>query len=379
VSVAENIVHLFIHYGIIQGLVLAVWLFLHRRQKVLSFFFLSLSFLLFIFLFEIEGWYKIAPHLIWTNVPVWFLIAPLLFLHTKKAVKPSENKLNIKDLAHFLPAVVAVIYVFPFYLNSVSEKIEIFQSFYSQTSNIDYVQLLYFLQILSYAIIGTYKIRNYLRNINEQNSNSKFIHLQLISSMYYILIGYILVAIAITLVIKFAVNAGWEVYALSFFTLSLTILLATYLLLNSYFANQENFLKMDYKLSNEIEIRKTKYSTSSLDDNDMKKILMRLETIMLEKKPYQNPELKLSDLAKLSGIPSHHISQSLNQVKGISFFNFVNQYRVEAVISKLKNNQQQSVTLLAIAEECGFNSESSFYRIFKTVTGKTPNSYWRRK
>jgi AraC-like DNA-binding protein len=377
--ITENIALLFIQYGIVQGLVLAIWLFMRPGQKMLALFFFSLSYLLFVFLVEIKGWYQLAPHLIWTNVPVWFIIAPLLFLHTEKTITPSEKHIEIKNLLHFLPAFAAVFYMFSFYRLGAPEKIEKFESFYTGSSNTDYVQIAYFIQIIGYVIVGIPKIHGRLRSIKEVNSNSKFTHLQLVSSMYYILVGYIVVALAITLVIKFFATAGWDYYTISFFTLSLTIVIATYLVFNMFFSEQENIVKTNFDDSRVIKEKKRKYSSSSLNQSDMENILNRLEEAMKTNQLYKNPELKLSDLATASNIPSHHISQTLNQLKETSFFTYVNRYRVKAVIEKLNNNQHHTITLLAIAEECGFNSQSSFYRIFKSVTGHTPNSYLKSR
>ncbi|NVJ61116.1 MAG: AraC family transcriptional regulator [Gammaproteobacteria bacterium] len=38
-------------------------------------------------------------------------------------------------------------------------------------------------------------------------------------------------------------------------------------------------------------------------------------------------------------------------------------------------NQDQNISILSQALECGFNSEASFYRIFKKHTGQSPTQY----
>jgi AraC-like DNA-binding protein len=96
---------------------------------------------------------------------------------------------------------------------------------------------------------------------------------------------------------------------------------------------------------------------------------------MDEKRPYMNAELKLADLALEINYPIHEISQVLNQDLNQSFSDFVNKYRVEEVKRRLEDKAFQKYTLMAIAQQCGFNSKTSFYRIFRNETGKTPAEY----
>ncbi|MCD4696832.1 MAG: helix-turn-helix domain-containing protein [Bacteroidales bacterium] len=53
----------------------------------------------------------------------------------------------------------------------------------------------------------------------------------------------------------------------------------------------------------------------------------------------------------------------------------VNNYRVEEVKRLMAEGKHEHYTLLAIALEAGFNSKSSFNRIFKEFTGSTPSHY----
>jgi AraC-like DNA-binding protein len=53
----------------------------------------------------------------------------------------------------------------------------------------------------------------------------------------------------------------------------------------------------------------------------------------------------------------------------------VNSYRVEEVKKRLGNLKYEHLSLTGIAFDCGFNSEASFYRIFRQQTGYSPKSY----
>ena len=74
-------------------------------------------------------------------------------------------------------------------------------------------------------------------------------------------------------------------------------------------------------------------------------------------------------------VSRQNISQTINEVLGKNFYQLVNEYRVEEFKSLLQNAKWKKDTLLTLAMEAGFNSKSSFNRIFKEITGQTPSQY----
>lgn len=104
----------------------------------------------------------------------------------------------------------------------------------------------------------------------------------------------------------------------------------------------------------------------------------QLRKIMETEKPYLDCNLKYSDLAAKLGISVRHLSRILNEELGQSFNDFVNAYRIKEVQAQLLNQENGEHTLLAIALEAGFNSKTSFNRIFKDHTGMTPTEFVRK-
>jgi putative ABC transport system permease protein len=74
-------------------------------------------------------------------------------------------------------------------------------------------------------------------------------------------------------------------------------------------------------------------------------------------------------------LTTHELSRMINVVLKKSFNDFINEYRVAEVIRKMQNPANDHITLLGIALESGFNSQSTFTRIFKQMTGKSPVEY----
>ena len=65
----------------------------------------------------------------------------------------------------------------------------------------------------------------------------------------------------------------------------------------------------------------------------------------------------------------------MNNGFGQSFNDLVNSYRVAEVKRRLRTPDAQRLTLLGIALDSGFNSKTTFNRIFKQFTGYAPRDW----
>jgi len=106
-----------------------------------------------------------------------------------------------------------------------------------------------------------------------------------------------------------------------------------------------------------------------------KSTIEEIDNLMKEERPYLNPELNLMDLAIQSGLNRSALSETINSGYGMNFNDFVNSYRIKAVIKELESGKHKQLSLLGIAMECGFNSKATFNRVFKKQTGKSPTEY----
>lgn len=117
------------------------------------------------------------------------------------------------------------------------------------------------------------------------------------------------------------------------------------------------------------------YRTTSLSDEECKRLLRKLETLMKEDKPYTNPDLKSVELARMIGTTSHSLSFLFNQYLRTSYYDYVNKYRVDEFKRLVADTDTSKYTLSAMAERCGFSSRATFFRHFKAHTGLTPAEY----
>jgi AraC-like DNA-binding protein len=121
-----------------------------------------------------------------------------------------------------------------------------------------------------------------------------------------------------------------------------------------------------------------KYQKSGLSADKAKTIKEKLSKLMEEEKPYLDSNLTLTRLAESLNVSPHNLSEVINTQLQQTFFDFVNQYRVEQVKKDLADPRKQHLTFLALALDAGFSSKSSFNAIFKKHTGLTPSEYMKK-
>ena len=120
-----------------------------------------------------------------------------------------------------------------------------------------------------------------------------------------------------------------------------------------------------------------KYAKSGLDEQQLEKYRHRLKQLMETDKIYLESELTMPKLADLVNCSVNHLSQAVNSGFGMSFFDFLNSYRIEEAKVMLQHNDPQAQAILDVSFAVGFNSNSAFYAAFKKATGKTPAQFRR--
>jgi AraC-like DNA-binding protein len=128
----------------------------------------------------------------------------------------------------------------------------------------------------------------------------------------------------------------------------------------------------------EVSFQDRKYAKSGLKADEVKEIIHKLLKYMEEEKPYLNENLKITDLANELKVSKNNLSQAINDGLGKNFYTFLNSYRINEFIHKIKKEEYSDHSILRIAMDCGFNSKSSFNFTFKKITGLSPREFKTR-
>ena len=122
---------------------------------------------------------------------------------------------------------------------------------------------------------------------------------------------------------------------------------------------------------------KKKYSKSALSIKDMQRIAKKLDVFMLESSAYLEPDLTMPQLADKLSVSPNYLSQTLNSLYTVSFFDYVNKQRIDYAKILLVEPKNNDKSVIDIAVDSAFNSRSAFYSAFKKHVGMTPTQYKR--
>ena len=103
----------------------------------------------------------------------------------------------------------------------------------------------------------------------------------------------------------------------------------------------------------------------------------QLLQLMEQEQPWREPELTLHELAQRLRTHPALLSRVLNTGCGQNFNDFVNTYRTQEARRKLADPRFAHYSLMGVALESGFNSKSTFNRVFKKLTGQAPSEVAR--
>jgi AraC-like DNA-binding protein len=142
--------------------------------------------------------------------------------------------------------------------------------------------------------------------------------------------------------------------------------------------NEENFkqVKMsDKALMENIETLPLNNTENNSLNDDYALKYQKIVAFFEATKIYKDKEINLFKVADLLQMPYKDISKVINRCSEKNFNQFLNEFRINEAKRLIKNNDFEKYNLNWIAEEVGFNSRSTFFAVFKSLVGMTPNEF----
>lgn len=96
---------------------------------------------------------------------------------------------------------------------------------------------------------------------------------------------------------------------------------------------------------------------------------------LMESEPYVNPDFDMKYISSNLQIPHYHIEYIFRYYNKYNFNEYRNLLRVKHVLRDLDSGFHEKQTIESLGISAGFSSRSSFFRVFKSFTGKTPKQY----
>ncbi|GGI57322.1 hypothetical protein GCM10011444_16310 [Winogradskyella haliclonae] len=324
------------------------------------------------------GWYDAfrTTKINYFLINIGIALAPLIYLYVK-SVTTSNFKFKKGHWWHFALAIGFVVYRFSIY------TYDALQPGFNETQNgVLKISLdeEYILSIMSYIeppfmllyLAFTFQLfYSYRKKIIQYFSNTYKLELNWILTFLVLFSILFLYGTIQDIIGSRFIELGYqERWWLNLLVAMITLFVG----IKGYFTDTTKLNKLDFSFS-----PKTIGIPEETDNIEHKSVseedITTVNHLMVDQKAYLNPELNLSDLAKMANMTRGQLSETINSGFNKNFNDFVNGYRVEAFKNMLKENKQQQLSLLGIAQECGFNSKATFNRVFKKLTSFSPTEY----
>jgi len=364
-------------FSAMQGFYLAALLLLQKKGNARANRWLVLILTLVAYYLSVEtliisGLFKFLPHIAGTHWVFWYLLGPLLYIYVRLHLDRSFT-FTAWHVLHLIPAAYFSFQMIPFFQLDGAVKVSILERPPIGNGEIPWQYLLLAAQLLGYLLFALKAANSRKQQASEAHNSAALSTLRWSQLLIAAFTGYIVfdtVAGVVLHVLELNTQplAHTTTMVMSIFVHVVAIVSVRFP--DRIFSDEEPITAVQEDIKPLI-----KYRNSALSHQEIGFYLGELNRLMKQEKPFLNSELKLSDLADLVSLTPHNLSQVLNQGLGVSFYDYINDYRIKDVQQRLLDPRYDDLTIFGIALESGFRSKTSFNRMFKRSTGLTPSTY----
>lgn len=324
----------------------------------------------------------------------FYLAGPMLYFYIRGTLRDC-HKLSLWDYLNFLPFLISLISIFPYYFEDFDTKIKIAESIigdpnyhreisiswlYNNIYNLILRPIFLFVYFLvSLFLLVRYSIQK--KKVELANNQKSIMTNWLYSitilagicavSYFYMTLDYFngelltrenvnslgvnyIIGVAFTLIPVMMIVFPQVIYGLPILRIR-----------ESLIAPHETTLGLpkDQKFTRELE-----------DDEkeNFQKLTEKIMDYLKTEKPFTDPNYSLEDLAQHLELQKHHLYYCFNTILNIRFTTIRTQLRVEYAKECLLKGDLDTLSMEGIWTKTGFSSRTSFFVSFKEITGQTP-------
>lgn len=282
----------------------------------------------------------------------------------------TQSKLRGSVALHLIPFVVFLLYTLlnasqliidSGFLIPVNGDSNVVSSYYGYL----FVGIPFFYIIWSYGFFKSFEKRLKENYSNTDNINLAWLKKWVLAAFVFMIVSFP----SIYLATRF--NLFPRAYSFQLIAIFNTI----YIFIVGYFGFKQTAIFSDVIMA---PVASIKYQKSGLNDELADVYKRRLVKLVEEDKPFLNPNIKAKELAESLGISVNNLSQLLNQYEGKSFYQFINDLRIEEVIRLMCSEAFSNLSNEGMAYQSGFNSRSTFTKAFNQKMGVSPSEYRKK-
>ncbi|WP_422106819.1 helix-turn-helix domain-containing protein [Winogradskyella sp.] len=313
---------------------------------------------------------------LWENNGLYFLfigpgksifVAPLLYLFYISHRKTISNKFTLKHLGIPLVYFLTVL-LFEFILKDA------YNSYKKWIFSLS--QITIFIVFSYYFFVTRYELRNRIKRGLLPRAYKKVMFL--FYSLYFFLLQMPIWKVFTTLVNEQSLSASFN--HKSYFTLgNFAVLIGEFIPIAFSYFYLLGYVLFLYALS-ESHIFKKLFSPRDISfnhdlNNRIADITEIIQAQLINDKMFKDSKLNVEKCAQILNISKKELMEYLRVKESAVFNDYINRLRVDEFKSLVRGNELKNYNLVGLAKECGFNSKSTFFRVFKDIEGVTPNQF----
>ena len=151
-----------------------------------------------------------------------------------------------------------------------------------------------------------------------------------------------------------------------------------YIFIVGYFGFKQTTIFSDLNSEEPLKTMERKYAKSGLNKELADNYLKRLNELVAIKKPFLNGNLSSKELASDLGISANNLSQIINQIEGKTFYQYINDKRIEEVVLLMTSKDNNHVSNEGLGYHSDINSRSTFLKAFKQKLGMSPSEFRKK-
>ncbi|PWL38920.1 hypothetical protein DKG77_11855 [Flagellimonas aquimarina] len=283
---------------------------------------------------------------------------PLIYLYVSTAQTP-KKRLKKHVLAHL---------TFPFIIHIAYLTIKFgYSSFYTQNYYWTVISLGYVLVAISlfYLVFGIIEFKkNKVKPLSPRVKRRYGYFMHVLLSYYF--------AINLYNILPYLTNSPF--FAANFFTLNRYVFMPIGLLINTYLLL---FSITEFFKFKSLFVPSRLYQKTDIDPAGMNELTIKLREHLIEGKLYTDPNLTISNLAKELRVDKSRLSHYFKEQE-TSFRKYLNSIRVSEFKTLLLSKEFENYNLTGLSTMVGFQSETTFFRVFKEIEGITPSEFQQK-
>lgn len=322
-----------------------------------------------------------VPHVLRTYIPLMYLGGPFVYFFVRKSIKP-DTVFQKKDLLHFIPFILTIINLLPFYMQSAEVKVQVIDAIRKGNGSPNLIAKGFLPGWIANSFrIGHFAVYivlsyTFLQKNRAVWKDSKDKAVKSLVQFVNVILGLkgLSVLSSITVLIIESFSKAYFFWPGGVLNSSLTIVSSLFVFIRPEIIFGSFIYRIAKPNPSEQEKIFKENGEGKLSKQDQHKMDSLLQYIHNEK-PFLNPDADLESFSLATGIPGRKLTTLIKEAYGTNFAQFVNSYRIKHFIELVDKDVDRRFTRQALIEQSGFMHRSTFYAAFRQTKGVSPSEY----